>query len=187
MQNNNNVRNDLGGLGWPCPEQRPLPTCSRRTGDVQYAQNTAQTPDTMFLMYKTSPRHSSIVTVLAFYMQCGSQLWLVSAGRHCCRRPGEGWGDVVHRAAALVRRGWAGARPELRCHRTPLVTVFSSCCSGRSGTLLGKPLTGGTRAATEAPAVGPHTGTGAMGTSPLRGGAQCSAQTSASSSVASTQ
>lgn len=105
-------------------------------------------------------------------MQRGSQLWLVSAGQRCCRRPGWGRGDVVHRATAgnLVRRGQAGARPVLRCRRPPLVTISSSCCAGRSGSLPGKPLTGGTGAATEATAAGPHTGAGATGTSPLSEG-----------------
>lgn len=200
---NNNVRNDLGGLGWPCPDWRPLPTCSRRTEDVQLAQNTAQTPDVTFLKYKTAPEHSHTlrcyctVTVddIRCYVTVPSSLavWLPAVARFrwaaLPSRPGWGWGDVVDRATAgdaLVRRGQAGARPELRCRQTPLVTVFSSCCSGRSDSLPGKPLTGGTRAATEALAAGPHAGPGPRG-QVLRAGAQLSGQTSASRSVASSQ
>lgn len=141
---------------------------------------TAQTPDVTFLKDRTAGlRHSYIVGIHCyspfacfFLLAGGSQLWLVSAGQRCCRRPGWGRGDVVHRATAgnLVRRGQAGARPVLRCRRPPLVTVSSSCCAGRSGSLPGKPLTGGTGAATEATAAGPHTGAGATGTSPLSEG-----------------
>lgn len=52
-QNNNNARNDLGGLGWPCPERRPLPTCGCRTG-MRSEHETEQTPDVTFLKYRTA-------------------------------------------------------------------------------------------------------------------------------------
>lgn len=157
---------------------------------VRLAQNAAQTPDTTFPRHKSARRrpphrnsdthapsrcswavtvHTPTVVAVPspapFAVQRGSRRRLVSGGQRCCRRPGGG--DVVHGAtagsAARVRRGRAGAGPMLRCRWTPRVTVCSSCCSGRNGSLPGKPLTGGTRAAPEALAAGPHTGTGPRG------------------------